>query len=78
MCRYTKALLVGINYYDPVAPELTRLRGCLNDVASQVNLLVAKYGQGRRPFHSSTPHPNDRLFAANGSKDERRKDDFRR
>jgi hypothetical protein len=39
-----RALLIGINYFDPVAPELTRLRGCLNDVAAQVKLLSERYG----------------------------------
>jgi hypothetical protein len=39
-----KALLIGVNYFDPVTPELTRLRGCLNDVASQVKVLSGTYG----------------------------------
>lgn len=39
-----RALLIGCNYYDPASPELTRLRGCLNDVASQFALLSSTFG----------------------------------
>jgi hypothetical protein len=39
-----KALLVGCAYFAPRRPEMTRLRGALNDVAAIREVLASGYG----------------------------------